>query len=248
LRQQLRRLHRRFRIHKRLLQVIRLHRISKNPLARMKRICSRLWRRINRRRLRHRLRARLRNLQQRQILNRSRPRKLKIFEPSNFFRFHRALRKRHRQKRHMPQERRNNRPPRPPRLDPAILKKPTAQKSLSAATRHQRAHAAPYALMKIPPGKIEPRSIRPSRQARSDQRHRRGCLPQQIQRPIGRTQTHSVATKPSESSLPLSGPLDPTRLRDAHPHGQPAIGCLHPHPRRLAAFGCRTLVIFKGAG
>ena len=167
----------------------------------MKRIRPWLWRRINGRSFRHRLRARLRNLQQRQILNRPRPRQLKILQPRNFLRLHHALRKRHRQKRHMPQKRRHNRPPRPPRLNPAILKKSPTQKSLSAPARHQRPHAASHSLMKIPPSHIQPWPLRTRRQTRSHQRHLRRRLPQQIQRPIRLSQTHPVSSKSPEYSL-----------------------------------------------
>ncbi len=200
----------------------------------MKRIRPRHRRRINRRSLRQRLRPRLRNLQQRQILNRPRPRQLKIFQPRHFLRPQRALRKRHRQKRHVPQQRRHNRPPRPPRLDPAILKKSAAQKSFNTAARQHRPNAAPHSLVEIAPCHIQPRPLRTRRQTRSHQRHRHGRLPQQIQRPIGRTQTHSVATQSPESlrtrGYSLQGCAMPIPPVNPHLDADNPPGRWVPHP------------------
>jgi hypothetical protein len=170
--------------------------IGEDALARMERIGTRLRSWINRRRLRDSFCTRFWNFEQRQVLNRARPSELKVFQAFNFLRLERALRERHREKRHVPQKRGDDRSTRPARFDPAILEKAAAEKSCYTVAGKNSPDAAAHALVKITPSNVEARAFAARRKTRGDERHSGGCLTEEIECAIGMARRHRQNCNP----------------------------------------------------
>ena len=140
--------------------MIRMHRVAEDVLPRMERVRSFRWQRLFRLAARSRFALRLGfrsfHVQQRQIVDGSRPEKFRIVECGIVMRPGRKLRERHYEKDDMPQSRGNQCPARKPALNPAIFEESFDRKSLGHrrfAEDHFQAAANP--LMKTSPGDTE---------------------------------------------------------------------------------------------